>query len=98
MHCMQALLNDDHDSWTLSKCMPGEIASAYSIPMGTAVRLLHSLRCNLISAADEADGMTLPRKCSNSIIARHVATAVVLLYQVGHGVPTYFQDCRIGAR
>ena len=50
--------------------------------MGTAVRLLHSLRSNLITAVDEVDGTPLPRKCSNSIIARHVATAVVKLCQV----------------
>lgn len=88
---MQALLDDDHDPWTLCQCSAGDLVSKYQIPMGTAVRLLHSMRDR---AGKDATGTSslVQRKSSNRVIAHHVATAILSLLEVScisftHGTP-----------
>lgn len=78
---MQALLDDDHDPWTLCQCSAGDLVSKYQIPMGTAVRLLHSLRDR---AGKDATGKSSFVQCksSNRVIAHHVASAILSLLEV----------------
>eukprot|EP00892_Ulva_mutabilis_P006747 jgi/Ulvmu1/4444/UM002_0169.1 len=81
-HMLQALLDDDHDPWTLCQCSAGDLVSKYHIPMGTAVRLLHSMRDS--TQTDTGKGSWVQRKSSNRIIAHHVATAILTMIEMAH--------------
>ena len=79
---MQAFLDDDHDPWTLSQCSAGDLTSKYQIPMGTAVRLLHSMRDSTTKDATGKSSL-VQRKSSNRVVAHHVATAILSFLEVG---------------
>lgn len=78
---MQAMLDDDQDPWTICQCSAADLVSNYKIPMGTAVRLLHSMRVNAGKDA-MGKGSLVQRKSSNRVVAHHVATAILSLLEV----------------
>lgn len=76
---VQALMADDHDAWTLCQCTPGDLKAAYGIPMGTAVRLIHSIRARLevVLEADEDK-----ERANTRTVAFIVSSAVTTLLEV----------------
>jgi hypothetical protein len=77
----QALIDDDHDVFTILQCSPGDLKMVYGIPMGAAVRLLQDLHPKFKHAPDEVS-VAMRHRTPNHTIAKHVANGVLLLLEV----------------
>lgn len=76
MTVFQVLVEDFHDSWTLTQCTAKELQQAYGVPLQRAGDLLHTLQQN-------PELHPVPRYAQRNV-SRLVSRAIVKFLEVRH--------------